>query len=131
VVVDVVVAVSVEVSAVVPLIEIEEEESEHVAGLVALDNEVVTAHVSATVPVVEADGVTVMVEVPVPAVPELMRMLPLLLRVKLMLLESFQKSAQPATNGAAASNNHAHFPIFIAAPCRAAFGNRRRAASSS
>jgi hypothetical protein len=52
--------------------------------------------------------------------PGLTVMAPLLVSVKLVLpLGACQKSpqpAKPATNGAAASNNHAHFPIFIAAP---------------
>jgi hypothetical protein len=45
-------------------------------------------------------------------------MLPLLLRVKLLLPlpGACQKSPQPARNGIAASNIHAHLPIFITAP---------------
>jgi hypothetical protein len=79
----------------------------------------VTVQVSATVPENELDGVTVMVEVALVLRPT--RMLALLVTVKLVLplLGACQKSpqpAKPATNGAAASNNHARFPIFIAAP---------------
>jgi hypothetical protein len=59
-----VVTVSVDVSAVVPVIDTEVEERLQV-GLVGLDSELVTAHVSATVPVNEFAGVTVIVEVPV------------------------------------------------------------------
>jgi hypothetical protein len=46
-------------------------------------------------------------------------MLPLLERVKLVLLlplGACQKSPHPAKSGAAASNNLAHFPIFITTP---------------
>jgi hypothetical protein len=113
---EVAVAVRVEVCAVVLLNVSEEEESAQVAGLAALDIEVVTLQVSATVPEAEVEGVTVMVEVPVAAAPELRRMLPPLLREKLMLLESSQKSAHPARNGAVASNSHANFPNLISAP---------------
>ena len=109
------VTVSVEVSAVVLLIVTEDEERLHVAGLVALDGVLVTAQVSVTVPVNEFDGVTVMVEVPVE--PGATVIEPLLLRAKLVLeLGACQKFPQPLTKGTAASNNHAHFPIFISAP---------------
>jgi len=81
VVVDVVEAVSVEVCAVVSVIETEVGERLHVAGLVGLERLVVTAQESATVPVNEFDGVTVMVEVPV--APALTLIEPLLLRAKL------------------------------------------------
>jgi hypothetical protein len=80
---DVVVAVSVAVSAVVLLIETEVGERLHVAGLEAFEILVVTAQVSATVPVNEFDGVTEMVEVPV--APAVTVMLPLLLRAKSVL----------------------------------------------
>jgi hypothetical protein len=77
-----------------------------------------TEQLSVTDPVNVLAGVTLMVEVPVPAAPALTLMLPLLLRVKLLLPlpGACQKSPQPATSGAAASNNRAHFPIFIATP---------------
>jgi hypothetical protein len=113
--VDSVVAVSVEVSADVLLIVTEDEERLHVVGLVALEGVVVTEHVSATVPVNESVGVTVMVELFPVVAPGLTVMLPLLVRVKL-LLEFSQKSPQPLMSGAATSNNFANFPIFIAAP---------------
>jgi hypothetical protein len=125
---EVVVAVSVEVCAVVLLKVSEDEEKSHV-GLVALEGAVVTAQVSVTVPVKELPGVTVIVEVPV-VEPELMVMAPLLLSVKLvvLLLGACQKFPQPATSGVAASNNRANLTIFIAAPlaqfpCRAVLMN--------
>jgi hypothetical protein len=114
---EVVVAVSVEVCAVALLKVSEDEETPHVVGLVALEGAVVTAQVSATVPVNELPGVTVMVEVP-DVEPELMVMAPLLVSVKLVALlplGACQKSPQPATSVAAA-NNPAQRPIFIAAP---------------
>jgi hypothetical protein len=59
-----------------------------------------------------------MVELPLPATPAVMVMLPLLVRVKLAPFPpgASQKSPQPAISGAAASNIHAHRPLFIAAP---------------
>jgi hypothetical protein len=109
-------AVSVEVCADVLLKVSELGERLHVVGSVALEGVVVTEQLSVTVPVKELPGVTVMVEVPVE--PGLTLMLPLLESVKLLLLlpGACQKSPQPATSGAAASNNRAHFPIFIATP---------------
>jgi hypothetical protein len=78
---------------------------------------VVTAQVSATVPVNELDGVTVMVEVLPVVAPGASEMLPLLESVKLLLpLGASQNPEHPASSGAAASNRRAHFPIFIAAP---------------
>jgi len=123
-----VVAVSVEVCAVALLKVSEDEEKSHV-GLLALEGAVVTAQVSATVPVKELPGVTVIVEVPV-VEPELMVMAPLLVNVKLVLLlplGACQKSPQPATS-AAAANIPTQRPIFIAAPlaqfsCRAVLKN--------
>ena len=86
-----------------------------VAGLVAPLGDVVTAHVSPTVPVKELDGVTVIVEVLPLVAPGLMVMLPLFERVKLLLpLELLQKPAQPVMSGAAASSRRAQFPVFIA-----------------
>jgi hypothetical protein len=114
-----VVAVSVEVCAVEVLKVSDDEERPQVVALEAPEG-AVTAQVSATVPVNELDGVTVMVAVLPVVAPGLTVMAPLLVSVKLVLpLGACQKSpqpAKPATNGAAASNNHAHFPIFIAAP---------------
>ena len=111
---DEVVAVSVELCADVLLKASEVEERLHVAALEAPVG-AVTAQLSETVPVNELPGVTVMVAVPV--APWATVMLPLLLRVKLLLPPgACQKSPQPANNGTAASNNHAHLPIFITAP---------------
>jgi hypothetical protein len=107
--------VIVEVCALVVLKVSEDEERLQVAGLVALVGEVVSAQASATVPVKELPGVTVMVEVPVE--PGLTEMLPLLARVKLVLVlvGASQKPAHPDSSGAA-SNINANFSIFIAAP---------------
>jgi hypothetical protein len=93
----------------------EDEERLQVAGLVALEGEVVSAQVSATVPVKELPGVTVMVEVPVE--PGLTVRLPLLARVKLAeLLGASQKPAQPDSSGTTASSIHTHFDLFIDPP---------------
>jgi hypothetical protein len=119
-----VVAVSVEVTAVVSLIVSEDEERLHVVGSAALEGVVVTAQVSATVPVNESVGVTVMVEVFPVVAPGLTVMLPLFVSVKLPPVFS-QKSLQPLRSGAAISNNTAHFPIFIAAPSTPFFEVRR------
>jgi hypothetical protein len=113
--VDVVLAVSVAVSAVELLIVTDVGERLQVTGLVALDGDVVTAQVSATVPENELDGVTVIVEVPVaPAVLTLMA--PLLERVKSEEPIGFQKPLQPARSSGAASANPVHFFNLIAAP---------------
>jgi hypothetical protein len=113
--VDVVLAVSVAVSAVELLIVTDVGERLHVTGLVALDGDVVTAQVSATVPENELDGVTVIVEVPVfPAV--LTLMVPLFERVKSEEPIGFQKPLQPARSSGAASANSVHFFNLIAAP---------------
>jgi hypothetical protein len=97
----------------------EVEERLHIgyAELVAPEGALVTAQVSVTVPVNELVGVTVMVEVPLLAAPELTVMLPLLESVKLvlLLLGACQKFPQPARSVAAA-NNPIQRPIFIAAP---------------
>ena len=117
VVVDEVVAVSVEVCAVVLLKVSEVEERLHVVGLVAPVG-AVTEQLSVTVPVNELPGVTVIVAVLSEVAPALTVMLPLLVRVKLVLLLPFgacQKSPHPASSRAAA-NNPAQRPIFIAAP---------------
>lgn len=124
VVVDDVAAVSVEVAAVVPLMETEAGEKLHDGGLVALVGELVTAHERATVPVNEFDGVTEMVVVLPAAAPGLTVMEPLFDNVKLvvvMLLGACQKSPHPASrpvaNTATRSDaNLAHLPSFIAAP---------------
>jgi hypothetical protein len=116
VVVDVVVAVSVAVSAVVLLIVTDVGERLHVTGLVALDGDVVTAHVSATVPENELDGVTVIVEVLPEVAPGLSVMAPLLERVKSEEPTGFQKPLQPTRSNGAASANPVHFFNLIAAP---------------
>ncbi len=80
---DVVVAVSVAVCAVVLLMLTEVGERLHVTGLEAFDGDVVTAQDRATVPVNEVDGVTVIVEVLPEVSPGLATLIaPLLDRVK-------------------------------------------------
>lgn len=111
---DVVVAVSIDVCAVELLNGIESGERLHVAGLVAPDGELVTEHVSETVPVNELEGVIVIVDVLPEVAPGLTDMLPLLERVKLLVpLGAFQKPEQPVRNGAAATSNRAKSLIFI------------------
>jgi hypothetical protein len=122
VVLDVVVAVSVEVTAVVLVMEAEVGERLQVGALVGFDSEVVTAQVSATVPVKEFDGVTVIVEVLPLVAPGLTVIEPLLLRAKLLLLTGSQKPLQPARSVTPASNSRAHLPILIAAPFRSNAG---------
>jgi hypothetical protein len=87
-----------------------------VVGLVAPEGAVVTAQVSATAPVNEFAGVTVMVAVSPLIAPGLRERLPLLERVKLLLPGASQNPLHPASSGAAASISRAHFPMFIAAP---------------
>jgi hypothetical protein len=127
VVVAVVVAVSVELCADVLLLKDSEvEERPHVAALVAPVG-AVTAQLSVTVPVNELPGVTPITEVPLPAAPALMVMLPLLERLKpvvLLLSGACQKSPQPARSVAAA-NNPTQRPIFIAAPFAPSSGYTR------
>jgi hypothetical protein len=113
VVVAVVVAVSEEVCAEVSVIETDVGLKLQVGVLVGLEIEVVTAQASATVPVNEFDGVTVMVEVPVSAAPELTEMLALLVSAKLPVTGASQNPLQPARDDAAISKNQAHLPIFI------------------
>ena len=119
VVVDVVVAVSVEDCAVEALSVSEVGVRLHVAGLTALEIVVVTAQVSATVPENELPGVTVIVAVLPLVAPGATARLPLLAKeklVELLPLGDCQKSPHPASNGAAANSTRAHFPMFIAAP---------------
>jgi hypothetical protein len=108
--VDVVVAVSVAVCAVVLLIVTEVGERLHVTGLEALDGDVVTAQVRATVPVNELDGVTVMVEVLPEVAPALLTLMtPLLERVKSEVeLIGSQNPLQPARSRGAASASLIH-----------------------
>jgi hypothetical protein len=123
----VVVAVSVEVSAVVLVIETESGSRLH-PGLVGFESELVTLQVSETVPVNEFDGVTVMVEVSLLVAPGATEMLVgLAERAKLvpllLPLGACQKFPQPAskqTGIAAAGNHHPHLPILIATPSLAA-----------
>jgi hypothetical protein len=84
----------------------------------APDAGVVTAQVSATVPVKEVPGVTEMFTLPL--LPGSTSTLPLLESVKLLELLEFdcQKSPQPAKSAAAAINP-AQLPILITAPCAA------------
>jgi hypothetical protein len=113
-----VVAVSVDVCAVVLLMVTEEGERLHCVPLTAAVGEA-TEQVRVTVPVNEFDGVTVMVEVLPVVAAGLTEMFPLLVRVKLVLvLGASQKPAHPARIGVARSNSRAHFPIFIASPCQ-------------
>ena len=110
------VAVSVELCAVALLKVSEAGERPHVTGLVGLDGSVVTEQESATDPVNELDGVTVMVTVLPLVAPGLTVMLPLLESVKLPPPPgACQKFPQPAKSVADA-NNPAQRPIFIVAP---------------
>jgi hypothetical protein len=124
VVLDVVVAVSVDVCTDVLLIEIEAGERLHVGALVPLEIEVDTAQVSATAPMKEFDGVTVIVEVLPLVAPGLTIIEPLLLRAKLPLDGgAFQKPLQPARSETPSSNSRAHSPNLIAAPFRSRQGS--------
>jgi hypothetical protein len=122
--VEVVVAVSVDVCAVVSVIETEVGERLHAGSLTGLETLVVTAQVSVTEPVNEFAGVTVMVAVFPVVAPAVMPSAPLLLREKLVLPVvlggACQKLPHPVTkptrSGAANSNTFAHFPEFIPAP---------------
>jgi hypothetical protein len=114
-VVEVVVAVRVEVTAVVPLMVTELGERLQVAGLVALVGPL-TEQVSATVPVKELPGVTLMVEVLALVEPGVTEMFPLLVREKSVVLEgACQKSPQPAKNGRTARRIPTHFACPILA----------------
>ena len=117
VVVDVVLAVKVAVCAVELLSVTDVGERLQVTGLEAFDGDVVTAQVSATVPVNELDGVTVIVEVLPEVAPGLLTlMVPLFERVKSEEPIGFQKPLQPARSSGAASANPVHFFNLIAAP---------------
>jgi hypothetical protein len=122
--VEVVDTLSVDASAVVPLIETEAGLRTHVAGLVAFEG-ALTAQVSATVPVNEFDGVTVTVTVLPVVAPGLTVMLPPFESEKLAVplvpppLGACQKSPQPTTKTtrkAALPNSRAHLQLFIAIP---------------
>jgi hypothetical protein len=89
--------------------------------LVAPVGTLVKVQLSVTLPVNELPGVTVIVELPLE--PCATATLPLLVRVKPVVLEvlgACQKSPHPvrkqAKTGAAANNNRVQLPILIAAP---------------
>jgi hypothetical protein len=111
-----VVAVSVAVIADVLLMSTEVGERLQVAGLAAPVGPL-TVQLRSTVPVNELDGVTVMVEVLPEVAPGLTVMLPLLVKVKLVLLPlgACQKSPQPARNGRTARKTPAHLALVILA----------------
>jgi hypothetical protein len=125
VVVEVVVAVSVVVADVVPLMETEVGERPQVAALVGLEMLVVTAQVRETVPENESFGVTVMVAVFELVAPAATVRPPLLLKEKLVVpvpvLGACQKSPQPETKtamrGIAKNRILFNFPLRIPAPC--------------
>ena len=83
--VDVVVAVSVDVTAAVPLMETDVGERLQVGTLVGFETLVVIAQVSVTVPENEFDGVTLMTDVLPLVAPAVTVMLPALDRVKSLL----------------------------------------------
>jgi len=134
--VDVVVAVSVDVSAVVPLMETEVGERLQVAGLTGLVTLVVTAQDSVTVPENEFDGVTVMSDVLLVVAPAVTEIGPPLERAKSVLpAGAAQKFLHPESettarqliprmqrlknfmrSGAAILHSRASSPRFIAAP---------------
>jgi hypothetical protein len=110
-------AVSADVCGELALITTEAGERLQVVGLVAPFGADVIAQVSATVPAKELDGVTVIVEVLPLVAPGLSVMLPLLERVKLvLLLGALQNPAHPVMNGTATSSRRAQFPVFISEP---------------
>jgi hypothetical protein len=116
VVVEVVVAVSVAVWAVVPLRVTEAGDRAHVTGLVALEGEVVTAQLRATVPLDEFVGVTVIVDVLPEVAPGLLTpMAPLLERVKLAPAGS-QKPLHPASSSGAASTSFHQLVVVMSRP---------------
>jgi hypothetical protein len=115
VVVEVVVAVSVAVSAVVPVMSNDVGERLHVAGLVAFVG-AVTEHVRLTVPVNELAGVTEIVEVLPEVAPGLIgRLLGLLESEKLEPLGALQKPLHPVRNGMTARKSPAHLACHIVA----------------
>jgi hypothetical protein len=134
--VDVVVAVSVAVSAEVPLMETDVGERLHVGVLTGFETLVVTAQVSVTVPVNEFDGVTVMSEVLLLVAPAVTVMLPPLERAKSVLpvgaaqkflhperkptarqlIPRTQTLEKPIRSGAAKLRSRASGPKIITAP---------------
>jgi hypothetical protein len=114
----------------VALLKVSEDDEKVQVGSVALVAPVaalVTGQLSVTVPVNELPGVTVSVtvlEVPPWATVMLVGLAERLKPVVLLVLGACQKSPQlvskQAKIGAAPSNNHPRFPIFIAAPSSAA-----------
>jgi len=135
-VVDVVVAVSVDVSAVVPLMETEVGERLQVGVLVGFEMLVVTAQVSVTVPLNEFEGVTVISDVLPLVAPAVTVMLPPLEREKSVLpagasqkplhperepsarilIPKTQTMEKPIRSGAAKLRSRASSPRFITAP---------------
>jgi hypothetical protein len=114
--VEVVLAVSVAVWAVELLIVTDVGERLHVTGLEPPVGDVVTAQVSATVPVNELEGVTVTVEVLPEVAPGLLTLMaPLLERVKLVPAGASQKPLQP-DRSRGANNTSLMQPRFIHAP---------------
>jgi hypothetical protein len=112
-----VLAVSAEVWAVELLIVTDTGERLHVTGLEAPVGEVVTAQVSATVPLNELDGVTVIVEVLPDVEPGLLTLIaPLLDREKSLELTWFQKPLQPDRNRGANNINLIHARISTSPP---------------
>jgi hypothetical protein len=121
VVVEVVVAVSVDVGAVADELVMSTEvgEREHVGTLTAFEGEFEIAQVKSTVPVKVLAGVTVIVEVLLVVPPGVTLMLVLLDSANVVLAEgAFQKPLQPAKpdTNVATSNNRFHCPTFIATP---------------
>jgi hypothetical protein len=134
--VDVVVAVSVAVCAVVPLMETDVGERLHVGVLTGFETLVVTAQVSVTVPSNEFEGVTVISDVLPLVAPAVTAMLPPLERLKLVLpagasqkplhperhptarqlIPRTQTPEKPNRSGAAKLRNRASSPKTIAAP---------------
>jgi hypothetical protein len=112
----VVVAVSVAVIAVVPVMSTDVEDRPHVVGLVALVGPL-TEQVRSTVPVNELAGVTDIVEVLPDVAPGLIeRLVGLPLREKLVpVLGALQKPLQPARSGRAARISPAHLACLIPA----------------
>lgn len=103
---DVVVAVSVDVTAAVPLMETDVGERLQVGTLVGFETLVVTAQVSVTVPENEFDGVTLMTDVLPLVAPAVTVMLPALDRVKSLLpAGAAQKFLHPERNPTAMTLN--------------------------
>jgi len=121
VVVEVVVAASVDVGAVALELVMSTEVGEraHVGTLTAFEGELEIAQLKSTVPVKVLAGVTVIVEVLLVVAAGATLILVLLDSANVVLAEgAFQKPLQPAKpdTSVAASNNRFHCPTFIATP---------------